>query len=87
MVYVEVELRRLSFLKRTSTPKGSKGTRKSSSFKALRREREMLSRRILKNHSRKEREFLYEKCGVSLNTKQRSLQVAQRPWTDTKDID
>ncbi|KAI4389953.1 hypothetical protein MLD38_002117 [Melastoma candidum] len=86
-VYIEVELRRLSFLKSTSAPKGSQGTGKSSSSKALSQEREMLSRRILKKHSRKERESLYEKWGVSLNTKQRSLQVARKLWTNTEDID
>lgn len=46
-----------------------------------------MSKRILKKFPRKEREALYEKWGIALNTKQRSLQVARRLWTDTKDID
>ncbi|XP_022769113.1 kinesin-like protein KIN-7F [Durio zibethinus] len=56
------------------------------SVKDLIRERGMLSKQIPKKFSRKERAKLYEKWGIGLNTKQRSLQLARRIWTDTKDM-
>lgn len=56
-------------------------------MKDLQREREALSKQVHQKLSRKEREELYKKWGVVLNTKQRSLQVAHRIWTDTKDMD
>ncbi|KDP38590.1 hypothetical protein JCGZ_04515 [Jatropha curcas] len=90
-VYMEVELRRLYFLKDTS----ARGTNAmidtkivspASSLKALNREREYLARQIQKKFTKREREELYLRWGIDLDTKQRSLQLTRRLWTDTKDM-
>ncbi|XP_031380257.1 kinesin-like protein KIN-7F [Punica granatum] len=78
-VYLEVELRRLSFLKGSSHEQ-------ASSKKALNKEREMLGKRILKKFRKRERESLYKTWNIGLNTKQRSQQLARRLWTDTRDM-
>ncbi|XP_075655735.1 kinesin-like protein KIN-7G isoform X2 [Castanea sativa] len=91
-IYMEVELRRLSFLKdifsrgsqtvedgRTLTPR--------SSLKALRRERQMLCKQMKKRLSKQDRHNLYLRWGIGLNTKHRRLQLLHRLWTDTKDMD
>lgn len=57
------------------------------SVKDLIRERGMLSKQIQKKFSRKQREELFKKWGIGLDTKQRSLQLARRVWTDTNDMD
>ncbi|XVE94612.1 hypothetical protein REPUB_Repub02eG0023600 [Reevesia pubescens] len=90
-VYMEVELRRLSFLKNSmsyaaNARKDSVIDTTASSVKDLIRERGMLSKQIQKKYSRKQKEELYKKWGIGLNTKQRSLQLARRVWTDTKDM-
>lgn len=82
-VYMEVEIRRLSFLK---GGKGAVLVTPTSSLKDLLREREMLSKQIHQKFPRKERENLYKKWNISLNTKQRSVQLARRVWTDTEDM-
>ncbi|CDP07439.1 unnamed protein product [Coffea canephora] len=85
-IYMEVELRRLSFLKasqQTNTVKNGQ----SSSTRALKREREMLSSLMLKKLSNTERMALFQKWGIGLKTKRRRLQLCQRLWTDTKDMD
>ncbi|XP_038717645.1 kinesin-like protein KIN-7E isoform X2 [Tripterygium wilfordii] len=91
LVYMEVELRRLSFLKdtffhRTKAMKGGQIVTPTSSMKDLNRERQMLSKQLQKKFSRKEREGLYQKWGIGLKTRQRSLQLAHRLWTDIKDL-
>ncbi|KAK2990944.1 hypothetical protein RJ640_020921 [Escallonia rubra] len=91
-VYVEVELRRLSFVKQTLS-RGSKIVKDgqtlipASSSKVLNREREVLSKQILKKFSSKERQALYQKWGIKLNSKQRRVQLTRRLWTDTKDME
>ncbi|XP_074273374.1 kinesin-like protein KIN-7J [Silene latifolia] len=90
-LYLEVELRRLSFIKnrfdqgqkivmdgQISTP--------SSSMKALNQEREMLMKQMYKMIPLQERESLFEKWGIAINSKQRRLQLAQQLWTDSKDM-
>lgn len=57
------------------------------SLKALNREREMLARRMKKKFSVKERDALYQKWGIDLKTKQRSIQLARMLWSRTKDFD
>lgn len=90
-VYMEVELRRLSFLK-NSFPSGAnskndiRNVTLTSSMKELNRERTMLSKQISKKYGRKEREELYKKWGIELNTKKRALQLARSLWTDTVDM-
>ncbi|MED6194466.1 hypothetical protein PIB30_028878 [Stylosanthes scabra] len=87
-VYLDVELRRLSFLQHTfSTGDDITGqaldVTPNSSLKALNRERKMLSKRVHKKFSYKERQQLYQKWGIDLNTKHRSLQLAYLLWTNT----
>ncbi|CAI9089712.1 OLC1v1024332C1 [Oldenlandia corymbosa var. corymbosa] len=79
-IYMEVELRRLSYLK------DSRGTN-IASMKVLKREREMLSKLMLKKFSAKEREALFLKYGIGLKTKRRRLQLCRKLWTDTKDME
>ncbi|KAL6652312.1 hypothetical protein ACP70R_011237 [Stipagrostis hirtigluma subsp. patula] len=94
-IYMEVELRRLSFLKDTysngsmgtSAAAGSPNTSLVSSAKKLQREREMLCRQMQKRLTIEERESMYTKWGVSLSSKRRRLQVARRLWTETKDLE
>lgn len=47
----------------------------------------MLSKQVHKKFNRKEREKIYQKWGIKLNSKQRSLQLARWLWTNTKDTD
>ncbi|CAL5069123.1 unnamed protein product [Urochloa decumbens] len=94
-IYMEVELRRLSFLKDTysngsmgrNVVAGSMNTSLVSSAKKLQREREMLCRQMQKRLTIQERESMYTKWGVSLSSKRRRLQVARRLWTETKDLE
>ncbi|KAF2310053.1 hypothetical protein GH714_006347 [Hevea brasiliensis] len=90
-MYMEVELRRLYFLKDTSargtnTKIDTQIVTPSSSLKALNREREFLARQLQKKFMKREREELYLRWGIDLDTKQRSLQLTRRLWTDTKDL-
>ncbi|KAF8702847.1 hypothetical protein HU200_032682 [Digitaria exilis] len=94
-IYMEVELRRLSFLKDTysngsmgrNVVAGNLNTSLVSSAKKLQREREMLCRQMQKRLTIQERESMYTKWGVSLSSKRRRLQVARRLWTETKDLE
>ncbi|CAA7037365.1 unnamed protein product [Microthlaspi erraticum] len=80
-VYMEVELRRLSFLK------DSPETSRKQSAKAVARERDWLAKQIPKKFGKKEREEVYKKWGVELSSKQRSLQVTHKLWINAKDIE
>ncbi|XP_047081820.1 kinesin-like protein KIN-7C [Lolium rigidum] len=94
-IYMEVELRRLSFLRDTyskgSTPSnvivGSLSSSPVASAKKLQREREMLARQMQKRFSVEERNHMYTKWSVSLDSKKRKLQVARRLWTETTDLE
>ncbi|PAN07334.1 hypothetical protein PAHAL_1G327400 [Panicum hallii] len=94
-IYMEVELRRLSFLRDTysrgSPPSnvvvGSLNSSPAVSAKKLQREREMLARQMQKRLTAVEREHVYTKWGISLDSKKRKLQVARRLWTQTKDLE
>ncbi|KAH0463420.1 hypothetical protein IEQ34_008002 [Dendrobium chrysotoxum] len=85
-IYMEVERRRLSFLKKMISQDSGNDTL-SSSIKSLRRERDMLHRRMLKKLSSEEREALYRKWGIKLTSKQRRMQLARLLWTDTMDME
>ncbi|KAG5018241.1 Kinesin-related protein 4 [Glycine soja] len=90
-VYFDVELRRLSFLKDTffsATNIAGHGSdvTPNSSLMSLNRERKMLSKQVHKKFSMKEREELYVKWGIDLKSKHRSVQLAWRLWTNTKDL-
>ncbi|GAB4837835.1 hypothetical protein Ancab_027360 [Ancistrocladus abbreviatus] len=91
-IYLEVELRRLTFLKDTLSQgnlavEGGQTKRLASSVKALRKERETLSKLINRRFSEEERKKIYQKWGIELDSKRRRLQLIFRLWTDTKDMD
>ena len=46
----------------------------------------MLSKKVHRRFSRKDRERLYQKWGIRLNTKERSLQLTNYLWTSTMDM-
>ncbi|XP_059654068.1 kinesin-like protein KIN-7E isoform X2 [Cornus florida] len=90
-IYMEVELRRLSFLKEAFSQgnivaEDGRTLTLASSMKALFREREMLSRLIYKRFSEVEVNRLYQKWGINLDSKRRRLQLIHCLWTDTKDM-
>ncbi|PON99903.1 Kinesin-like protein [Trema orientale] len=90
-IYMEVELRRLSFLKETYSHGNqamvdSRTPTLASSMKALRREREVLSKLMQKRFSEEERKRLFQEWGIALDSKRRRLQLADRLWSNTKDM-
>ncbi|XAR73799.1 Plus-end-directed kinesin ATPase [Bertholletia excelsa] len=91
-VYMEVELRRLSFLNDKFSQESQKvGEGRSpilaSCMKAVRRERDMLTRQMEKKLLAEEREWLYLKWGIEINSKNRRCQLASRLWTNTEDME
>ncbi|XP_042042244.1 kinesin-like protein KIN-7E isoform X1 [Salvia splendens] len=90
-IYLEVEIRRMKLLK-DKFIQGEKvvvdGQRLSlsSSAKALRRERRMLSDQMMKRMTEKERENLFTEWGIALDTKMRRLQLANLAWSKPRDI-
>lgn len=87
-IYMEVEVRRLSFLKEilsngNSAVQGGQTITLASSLKALKRERDMLSRLIYKRLPGAERNEIYQKWGIRLNAKRRRFQLVHRLWNDT----
>lgn len=78
-VYMEVELRRLSFL--VNTPSSV------TSARALSRERIMLSKKLLKIFSATQRDALFQKWGIPLDSKHRRIQLSHLVWTKTNDMD
>ncbi|KAJ6731016.1 KINESIN-LIKE PROTEIN [Salix viminalis] len=73
-VYLEVELRRLYFLKDTfssgaNTIIDGKIASPASSLKALSRERDMLAKQLQKKYAKTERERLYQKWGIPVRHK------------------
>ncbi|CAL1355715.1 unnamed protein product [Linum trigynum] len=90
-VYMEVELRRLYFMKDTAARGNnpvvdSQVATYTSSSKLLNRERIMLAKQLQKKLTRREREELYLKWNIELDTKQRALQLAGKLWTDLRNI-
>ncbi|XP_062143715.1 kinesin-like protein KIN-7H [Alnus glutinosa] len=90
-IYMEVELRRLSFLKDifsrgSQTVEDGHTLTPTSSLKALQRERQMLSKQIQKRLSKQDRQNLFLKWGIGLNAQHRRLQLVHRLWSDTKDM-
>ncbi|KAF2322811.1 hypothetical protein GH714_031031 [Hevea brasiliensis] len=74
-VYMEVELRRLSFLKETLTQGnhsvgGERNAKQADAKEVIRRRRKRI----------------YQKWGIGLNSKRRRLQLANSLWSNTKDI-
>ncbi|KAL2517255.1 ATP binding microtubule motor family protein [Abeliophyllum distichum] len=89
-IYIEVEHRRLPegdiFKRKSISPKWSYSLM-ASSKKALRREREMLSRLVYKRYTDNEINRIFQEWGISLNSKQRRLQLVHQLWSDVKDMD
>ncbi|KAJ4783826.1 ATP binding microtubule motor family protein [Rhynchospora pubera] len=81
-IYMEVELRRLSFLKSNLLTGGNNTV--TSSLRTLKREREMLYRQMLKKLNTQERENVYSNWGIDLSSKQRRWQLARLIWTKTE---
>ncbi|XP_022931218.1 kinesin-like protein KIN-7E isoform X1 [Cucurbita moschata] len=90
-IYMEVELRRLSFLKQTfyygneAIEDGRKLTF-ASSVRNLRRERKTLSKLMQKRLSEEERTRLFQTWGIALKSKRRRLQLINRLWSDPKSM-
>uniref|UniRef100_A0A7N0T1S2 Kinesin-like protein n=1 Tax=Kalanchoe fedtschenkoi TaxID=63787 RepID=A0A7N0T1S2_KALFE len=91
-IYMEVELRRLEFLEQ-SYSKANQLTEEdrscsiASSEKALRCERKVLSKLMEKRYTGEERNMLFQKWGIELNSKKRKLQLVNSIWTNTNDSD
>ncbi|XP_042386129.1 kinesin-like protein KIN-7C [Zingiber officinale] len=93
-IYMEVESRRLSFLKSTLSRKNidkastaGQSSTSPPSLRLLRRERDMLCRQMQKSLSTAERDSLYVKWGIALDSKQRRMQLAWRLWSEPKDLE
>ncbi|XP_023552338.1 kinesin-like protein KIN-7E [Cucurbita pepo subsp. pepo] len=91
-IYMEVEFRRLSFLRDSfsqgnQTVENGQTLTPASSLKALHRERQMLCREMQKRLSRKQREALFTEWDIELDSNNRRLQLVHLLWNDTKDMD
>jgi centromeric protein E len=90
-IYMEVELRRLTWLEQHFAELGNASPASgpddhvvslASSARALKRERELLARRMRSRFSSEEREMLFTKWEIPLEGKQRKLQLVQKLWTN-----
>ncbi|KAL6008376.1 hypothetical protein ACLOJK_033885 [Asimina triloba] len=94
-IYMEVELRRLSFLRNLFSQgnlaktlmENGRAVTAASSIKTLRKEREMLSKKMRKSFSTVQRDDLYRRWGIGLNTKRRRLQLINLLWSETGNMD
>ncbi|BAF25648.2 kinesin-like protein KIN-7J [Oryza sativa Japonica Group] len=82
-IYMEVEHRRLSFIKNSLIADGELHATTASSLRNLRHERDMLYRQMVRKLHLAEKERLYGKWGIDMSTKQRRLQLSRRIWTQT----
>ncbi|CAN1190541.1 Kinesin-like protein KIN-7G [Linum perenne] len=90
--YMEVELRRLSFLKDTyskgnQTVVHSEAMTASYSKRALEEEKHMLCKQMQRKLTKEERENLFLRWGIKLNTQNRRLHLVHRLWTKSSDMD
>ncbi|XP_073021916.1 kinesin-like protein NACK1 [Primulina eburnea] len=94
-IYIEVELRRLTWLQQHLNKLGSASPARvgneptislSSSIRALKREREFLAKRLTTRLTTEEREALYMKWDVPLEGKQRKMQFINKLWTNPYDV-
>ncbi|KAJ4831196.1 Kinesin-like protein nack2 [Turnera subulata] len=90
-IYMEVELRRLTWLEQHLAELGNASpallgddpaSSVSSSIKALKQERDYLAKRVNSKLTPEEREMLYTKWEVPPGGKQRRLQLVNKLWTD-----
>lgn len=58
-----------------------------NSARALNLERAMLSRKLLKKFTSAERQVMFSKWGIDLESRNRRFQLSQLLWTKTDDID
>ncbi|CAD5325470.1 unnamed protein product [Arabidopsis thaliana] len=91
-LYMEVELRRLKYIRETFTHnnkaiENGRTLTSMSSLRALNRERYKLSQLMQKKLTKEERENVFLRWGIGLNTKHRRLQLAHRLWSESKDMD
>lgn len=56
------------------------------SMKALHRERGMLTKLMQKRLLEEERKTIYERWGIGLRSKRRRVQLANRLWSNTEDM-
>ncbi|KAI4380828.1 hypothetical protein MLD38_006973 [Melastoma candidum] len=91
LIYMEVELRRLTWLEQHLAELGNASPALlgdepagsvSSSIRALKQEREYLAKRVSTKLTTEERELLYIKWDIPPGGKQRRLQLVNRLWTD-----
>ncbi|XP_065851046.1 kinesin-like protein NACK2 [Euphorbia lathyris] len=94
-IYMEVELRRLSWLEQHLSELGNASPALlgdepagsvSSSIKALKQEREYLAKRVSSKLTAEEREMLYVKWEIPAVGKQRRVQLVNKLWTDPHNI-
>ncbi|KAK1299029.1 Kinesin-like protein NACK1 [Acorus calamus] len=94
-IYMEVELRRLTWLQQHFAELGNASPAHngdeptvslSSSFRALKNEREFLAKRMNSRLTAEERDAMYAKWEVPLEGKQRKLQLVNKLWTDPNDM-
>ncbi|XP_060193472.1 kinesin-like protein KIN-7G [Lycium barbarum] len=90
-VYMEVEIRRLTFLNDIyshgeKTVVNGRTLSLAQSMKDLRQERRMLRKQMSRKLTEEERESLYLKWGIRINSKLRRFQLAQRLWNKTNDM-
>lgn len=57
-----------------------------NSMKALKQEREMLSKLMQRRLPEEERNDLYKKWGINVRSKRRKLQLANLLWSNTEDM-
>ncbi|KAM6600004.1 hypothetical protein CsatA_019613 [Cannabis sativa] len=90
-IYMEVELRRLTWLERHLSDLGNASPALlgdepagsvSASIRALKQEREYLAKRVSSKLTVEEREMLYSKWEIPPGGKQRRLQLVNKLWTD-----
>ncbi|KAL1199729.1 Kinesin-like protein KIN-7G [Cardamine amara subsp. amara] len=91
-LYMEVELRRLKYIRETfnlnnKAIENGRTLSSMSSLRALNRERYKLSQLMQKKMTKEERENVFLRWGIGLNTKHRRLQLAHRLWSESKDMD
>ncbi|KAL4012645.1 hypothetical protein IC575_029754 [Cucumis melo] len=93
-IYLEVEMRRLTWLHDHLAEFGNASPAhvgdeptisRSSSMRALRREREFLAKRLTTRLTAEERDALYIKWEVPLEGKQRKIQFVNKLWTNPHD--
>ncbi|KAJ4708834.1 Kinesin-like protein [Melia azedarach] len=90
-IYMEVELRRLTWLEQHFAELGNASPALlgdqpagsvASSIKALKQEREYLAKRVSSKLTAEQRELLYMKWDIPPVDKQRRLQLVNKLWTD-----